>query len=189
MNDKTRCIWCQKSDLEQKYHDNEWGIPLHDEKALFEFLCLEGAQAGLSWSTILNKRENYRLALDDFDVEKIAKYTDVHIERLLADSGIVRNKLKIKAFITNAKAFIRIQEKHGSFDKYFWAFNNFKTIQNKYLTPEDIPTETPLSQHISRILKKDGFTFVGPTIIYAYMQAIGMVNDHTTNCYRHTQLS
>ncbi|UYP46059.1 hypothetical protein NEF87_002344 [Candidatus Lokiarchaeum ossiferum] len=184
---KKRC-WGTKNDLMGQYHDNEWGIPLHDEKALFELLILEGAQAGLSWSTILNKRESYRQAFDHFDYKKIAKYSQKKIEELLHNPGIIRNKLKVKAAITNAKIFTKIQEEFGSFDKYIWSYVNGTPIQNNLESFSEMPAKTELSEQISKDMKKKGFKFVGPTIIYSFMQAIGMVNDHLTYCYRHQEL-
>jgi len=185
---KQRCLWAVKHEIEQEYHDHEWGIPLHDEQKLFEFLCLEGAQAGLSWLTILQKRENYRQAFDQFEVQKVAQYNQQKVEELLKNEGIVRNKLKVNAFISNAKAFIAIQEEFGSFDAFIWRFTENKTIQNNWKAPTDIPATTPLSEKMSKVLKKKGFKFVGPTICYALMQAIGMVNDHTTDCFRYDKL-
>lgn len=185
---KKRCFWATAHPIEQEYHDKEWGVPLHDEQKLFEFLCLEGAQAGLSWLTILQKRENYRKAFDDFDVQKVAQYDQKKIEELLANAGIVRNKLKVNAFISNAKAFIEVQKEHGSFEKYIWSFVNGTPIQNRWKNHEDIPASTPLSEQISKELKKKGFKFVGPTICYAFMQAVGMVNDHTVDCFRYREV-
>lgn len=189
MPNKKRCIWCQKTSIEKEYHDNEWGTPLYDDDKLFEFICLEGAQAGLSWLTILKKRNNYRLAFDAFNATKIAQYDAVKIEQLMHNEGIIRNKLKINAFIANAKAFLEIQKEFGSFSHYLWGFLDDKqTIQNTWKTMADIPSETPLSQSLSKELKRRGFRFVGPVICYAFMQAIGMVNDHTTDCFRHVEL-
>ena len=167
-----------------RYHDEEWGVPVHDDRLLFEFLCLEGAQAGLSWQTILNKRESYRTAFDNFDAGKIAAYTDTHKKRLLANEGIVRNRLKVDAFISNAQRFLAIQKEFGSFDKFIWQF----TPQEGYRRPgevtfENMPAVTPQSQAMSKELKKRGFRFVGPTICYAFMQAVGMVNDHISSCF------
>ncbi|WP_371806749.1 DNA-3-methyladenine glycosylase I [Candidatus Lokiarchaeum ossiferum] len=184
---KKRC-WGTKDDLMGKYHDNEWGIPLHDDNKLFELLILEGAQAGLSWSTILNKRENYRQAFDHFNYKKIAKYSQSKIEELLQNSGIIRNKLKVNAAVTNAKIFMKIQEEFGSFDKYIWSYVNGTPIQNNLKSFSEMPAKTELSEQISKDMKKKGFKFVGPTIIYSFMQAIGMVNDHLTYCYRHQEL-
>ncbi len=184
-----RCDWCLGNELYFEYHDKEWGVPVHDERKLFEFLTLEGAQAGLSWLTILRKRENYRKAFDGFDPELIARYDEIKIMELMEDQGIIRNRLKIGSTIKNAKAFLTIQEKFGTFDKYIWDFVEGLPIQNKFKTLKEIPAETTLSQTISKDMKKRGFTFVGPTIIYSHMQATGMVNDHLTSCYRYGELS
>ncbi|MBC8366738.1 DNA-3-methyladenine glycosylase I [bacterium] len=181
-----RCVWAGNG-LYREYHDLEWGLPLHDEHLLFEFLILEGAQAGLSWSTILNKRENYRKAFASFDPVKVARFTDVKLEKLLLDPGIVRNRLKVHSARRNAKAFLKVQKEFGSFDAYIWAWVDGKPIQNRWKSLGEIPTETDLSRAISKDLKKRGFNFVGPTIIYAFMQAVGMVNDHTTDCFRHKE--
>lgn len=186
---KTRCTWAGNDPLMIAYHDKEWGVPVHDDRVLFEFLILEGAQAGLSWSTILNKRENYRKALDNFDYKKIARYTTKDTKRLLADAGIVRNKLKIAATIQNAKAFLDVQKEFGSFDTYIWQFVNGKPIGNKLKSMKDVQAKTPISDAMSKDLLKRGFKFVGSTICYAFMQAVGMVNDHTTDCFRHTQIA
>jgi len=178
----TRCDWCGSDELYQQYHDNEWGVPVYDDKILFEFLLLEGFQAGLSWITILKKREGFRKAFDDFDYKKIAKYDENKLQQLIIDDSIVKNKLKIRASVTNAKAFIEIQEKFGSFSKYFWQFTDNKIIDNNPKKIQDIPPRTELSDKISYDLKKRGFKFVGSTIMYAYMQAVGMINDHIKNC-------
>ena len=183
-----RCEWVKDNSLEQEYHDHEWGVPVYDDRVLFEFLILEGAQAGLSWSTILNKREGYREAFDNFDVKKIVRYSDKRIAKLLDNAKIVRNKLKINATITNAKCFIEVQKEHGSFSEYIWGFVDNKTIQNKWKSLKEIPSSTELSNSISKDLKKKGFKFIGLTIIYAYMQAIGMVNDHVTSCFRYKEI-
>jgi DNA-3-methyladenine glycosylase I len=183
-----RCAWCGSTPIYQAYHDTEWGVPLHDERALFEFLILEGAQAGLSWSTILNKREGYRRAFDDFDAERIARYDQTDVARLLADPGIVRNRLKVAAAIVNAQATLAIREKFGGLDAYFWRFVDGQPIQNTWTELSQIPSSSPLSDTISRDLKQRGFKFVGSTIIYAHMQATGMVNDHLVDCFRHRQL-
>lgn len=183
MTDKVRCSWAEGNQLEKDYHDTEWGIPVHDDKVLFEFLILEGAQAGLSWSTILNKREGYRKALDNFDYKKIAKYDDKKIAELLDDSGIVRNKLKINSTISNALAFLEVQKEFGSFDAYIWQFVGGKPLVHKRKTVADVPVSTPESDAMSKDLKKRGFKFIGTTICYAYMQAMGMVNDHTIDCF------
>jgi DNA-3-methyladenine glycosylase I len=180
-----RCSW-PKSELDIAYHDHEWGVPVHDDTLLFEFLILEGAQAGLSWSTILNKRENYRKAFDHFDAKKIAGYDARKIKSLLADAGIVRNRLKIAAAVENAKAFLAVQKEFGSFDTYLWRFVNGQTIQRKSDRPA--PAQTRESEAMSKDLLKRGFRFVGPTICYAMMQAVGMVNDHARDCFRYKQL-
>ena len=174
--------------LEMAYHDAEWGVPLHDDRALFEFLILEGAQAGLSWDTILRKREKYREAFDQFDPQKIASYNDAKLKELLADSGIVRNRLKIAAAVQNAQAFLEVQREFGSFDRYVWRFVEGKPIQNAWIRMENIPSHSPESEAMSRDLKKRGFSFVGTTICYAFMQAVGMVNDHLVSCFRYRQL-
>lgn len=182
--EKIRCSWCLKDDLYKKYHDEEWGIPDHDDRQLFEMLCLEGAQAGLSWHTILNKRENYRKAFSNFDAKKIAKYTNVKVEALLQDAGIVRNRLKVNAFISNAKAFLEVQKEFGSFDVYIWQFVEGKQIKNNPKTLKDIPAKTKESDAMSKDLLKRGFKFVGSTICYAFMQATGMVDDHVQGCWK-----
>lgn len=179
-----RCMWAQGPEMIQ-YHDKEWGIPVHDDKKLFEMLILEGAQAGLSWSTILKRRKTYRKAFDDFDLKIVSKYTQKDITRLLSDEGIIRNRLKIKSTINNAQKFLEIQKEFGHFDKYLWSFVEGKPIKNNFAKHSDIPTSTVLSDQISKDLKKRGFSFVGTTIIYAYLQAVGIVNDHTKNCFRH----
>jgi len=179
-----RCPW-PKTDLDIAYHDTEWGVPLHDDRALFELLILEGAQAGLSWSTILNKRENYRRAFDGFDAAKIARYDARKVASLLADAGIVRNRLKIAATIGNACAFLAVQREFGSFDRYLWAFVNCRPIVNRRRAPRQVPARTPESDALSRDLLARGFKFVGSTICYAYMQAAGLVNDHLITCPRH----
>ena len=185
---KTRCPWCLGSDIYIAYHDEEWGAPLHDERMLFELLILEGAQAGLSWSTILNKRDNYRKAFDDFDARRIARYTDKKSASLLADAGIVRNRLKIAAAIQNAKALLAVQKEFGSFDGYIWRFVGGEPKQHRRRSMNDVPARTPESDAMSKDLQARGFKFVGSTICYAYMQATGMVNDHLVNCFRHPQL-
>jgi DNA-3-methyladenine glycosylase I len=180
-----RCPWATKP-LDIAYHDSEWGVPLHDDRALFELLTLEGAQAGLSWSTILAKRENYRRAFDEFDVEKVSRYNARKVAALLADSGIVRNRLKIAATIANAKAFLAVQKEFGSFDRYLWSFvPNGRPIVNRFRSREEVPARTPESDALSKDLLKRGFKFVGSTICYAFMQASGMVNDHLVTCPRH----
>jgi len=172
-----------------KYHDREWGVPVHDDRKLFELLILEGAQAGLSWNTILDRRQNYRRAFDDFDTRKIAKYSKKDINRLFRDEGIIRNRLKIAATIENAKRFIEVQKEFGSFDKYIWQFVGGKPINNKFKKISELPARTEESEAMSRDLKKRGFRFVGPTICYAFMQAVGMVNDHTTDCFRYREIN
>lgn len=183
-----RCTW-PGNELAIRYHDEEWGVPLHDENKLFEFLILEGAQAGLSWDTILRKRENYRKAFDKFDVNKVARYTEKKIERLMEDEGIIRNRLKIASAISNAKAFLKVQKEFGSFDAYLWSFVNYRPIVNKWKEPGQIPATSPVSDAISADLKKRGFNFVGTTIIYALMQATGIVNDHLVGCFRYKELA
>lgn len=185
---KTRCKWAGNDPLYCEYHDNEWGVPLHDDQTLFEFLILEGAQAGLSWITILRKRENYRKAFDNFDPKIIINYTDEKVAELLQNEGIIRNRLKINAAITNAKAFLNVQKEFGSFDKYIWSFTKGTTIVNKWKNLSEVPTSTPEAEAMSKDLKKRGFKFVGPTICYAFMQATGMVNDHTTDCFRYGEV-
>lgn len=177
-----RCPWCGDDPLYVAYHDEEWGVPCHDDRKLFEFLILEGAQAGLSWLTILRKRENYRRAFADFDAQTVAGYGAKDVARLLADPGIVRNRLKIGAAIDNARAFLEVQKEFGSFDAYSWAFVGGKPIINRWQSLSEIPAETDISRAMSRDLKQRGFRFVGPTIIYAHMQAVGMVNDHLISC-------
>jgi DNA-3-methyladenine glycosylase I len=188
METKTRCGWCLSSDLYKEYHDNEWGTPVYDDATLFEFLILETFQAGLSWITILSKRENFRKAFDQFNYKKIAQYNDDKILDLLQDTGIIRNKLKVYSAVTNAQAFIKIQEEFGSFSKYIWNFTGGKPIINNPKTLKEVPSTTPLSDVISKDLKKRGFKFVGSTVIYANMQATGMVNDHLENCWKTTHL-
>jgi DNA-3-methyladenine glycosylase I len=181
-----RCRWAEGVNHEYiRYHDEEWGVPAHDDQTQFEFLTLEGAQAGLSWSTILNKRDGYRKAFADFDPEKVARFTKKRVEKLLLDPSIVRNRLKVESTVTNAKAFLVVQEEFGSFSKYIWGFVDGKPIQNKFKKDGDVPATSPESDALSKDLKKRGFRFVGSTIIYAHMQATGMVNDHVTGCFRH----
>jgi DNA-3-methyladenine glycosylase I len=185
---KQRCAWTGEDALYRQYHDTEWGVPLHDDRALFEFLILEGAQAGLSWITILRKRENYRAAFDGFDAARIAAYGANKIESLLQDAGIVRNRLKVAAAVINAQKFLDVQDEFGSFDSFIWRFVDGKPKQNRWHSPAEIPASTPESDAMSRELKRRGFKFVGSTICYAHMQATGMVNDHTTDCFRHKEL-
>lgn len=179
-----RCKWAESEGM-LEYHDREWGVPVHDDKKLFEFLTLEGAQAGLSWSTILKKREGYRKLFKNFDFVKISKMNQKDVERLMKDASIVRNRLKIESTISNAKAFIEIRKEFGSFDKYLWGFVEGKTVDNKFKSLKELPASTNLSDEISKDLKKRGFRFVGSTIIYAFMQAVGMVNDHEIGCFRY----
>ena len=183
-----RCEWANGGELEQSYHDNEWGVAIHDDRGLFEFLILEGAQAGLSWSTILKKREGYRKAFHNFDARKISKYTQKDLSRLLANPEIIRNRLKITATIINARAFLQAQEQFGSFDHYIWQFVHGKPIRNSWKKMTDIPASTPESDAMSKDLQKRGFKFVGATICYAFMQAVGMVNDHVVGCFRYGEL-
>ena len=185
MTEPTRCAWAGSDPLYQQYHDTEWGIPLHDDRRLFEMLLLEGAQAGLAWITILRKREGYRAALDGFDPTAVSRYDRRRITRLLANSAIVRNRLKIESTVTNAQAFLRIQEDYGSFDEYIWRFVDGRPRRNHWKTMEAIPADTDESRAMSKALKKRGFRFVGPTICYAFMQATGMVNDHLVGCFRY----
>jgi len=183
-----RCPWPGDNELMQRYHDTEWGVPLHDDTKLFEFIVLDGAQAGLSWQTILNKREGYRRAFDNFDVQKIARYTEKDVVRLLGDEGIIRNRLKINGAITNARKFLEVQEQYGSFDRYIWKFVDGKPIVNRFKQLSDLPATSIESDAMSKELKKLGFKFVGSTICYAFMQAAGMVNDHLVDCFRHREV-
>lgn len=189
---KKRCAWLDNhskaSELGIKYHDEEWGVPVHDDRTLFEFLILEGAQAGLSWTTILKKRDNYRKAYDNFEPKKVVKYGDSKQKELLQNEGIVRNRLKVAASITNSKLFVEVQNEFGSFDKYIWGFVDGKTLQNSWKLLNKIPATTKESDAMSKDLKKRGFKFVGSTICYAFMQATGMVNDHTVDCFRYKEL-
>ncbi len=189
MSAPVRCAWCSPDPLYRAYHDEEWGVPLHDERALFELLTLEGAQAGLSWFTILKKRANYRRAFHDFDAERIARYTETDVARLMADAGIVRNRLKIESTITNARATLALRDAGGGLDAYFWKFVDGRPIVNAPQNLSQVPASTPLSDAISKDLKKRGFKFVGSTIVYAHMQAMGLVNDHTTDCFRYADLT
>ncbi|MHA2269531.1 MAG: DNA-3-methyladenine glycosylase I [Promethearchaeota archaeon] len=184
-----RCSWANYNDAMKEYHDKEWCTPVHDDKILFEFLVLEGAQAGLSWNTILQKRENFRKAYDNFDYTKIAKYNEHKIEELLDNPGIIRNKLKIASVIANSVALLKVQEEFDSFDKYIWKFVNNSPLNNEFKTLDELPSKTQISELISKDLKKRGFKFVGPTIIYSFMQAVGMTNDHTTDCFRYKELT
>ena len=180
---KTRC-WGDKDSLARAYHDEEWGVPVHDDQVLYEFILLEGVQAGLSWSTVLKRRENYRRAFDGFDPVKIAGYTPARIDELVQDASIIRNRRKIMSHVKNARAFLKVQEEHGSFDEYLWAYVDHRPIMNEFTNWKEMTAETDLSKRISKDLKKRGFSFVGPTIMYAYMQSVGMVNDHLTSCFR-----
>jgi DNA-3-methyladenine glycosylase I len=183
--EKVRCGWCLGSEEYKAYHDTEWGIPVHDDTKLFEFLTLEGAQAGLSWSTILKKREGYRKAFANFDPKNVSKFTDAQIEKILLRPDIVRNRLKVTSTVTNAKLFLEVQKEFGSFDRYIWSFVDGKPIQNKRQSLKEIPASTPISDAMSKDLKKRGFKFVGTTIMYAFMQACGLVNDHVADCWRY----
>jgi len=187
LKEKNRCGWCLKFDQYVQYHDEEWGVPVHDDRVHFEFLILEGAQAGLSWSTILKKRDGYRKAFADFDPVKVARFTDAKLEKILLDPGIVRNRLKVYAAVNNAKRFLEVQKEFGSFDKYIWSFVGGKPIVNKRKTLGDIPAVTAESDALSADLIKRGFKFVGSTVIYAHMQACGLVNDHLTGCWRYKE--
>lgn len=188
MDKRIRCWWCGDDSLYQHYHDYEWGKPLHDDQRLFELLCLEGAQAGLSWITILKKRDNYRNAFDQFDAAKMARYSDKKIATLLHNSGIVRNRLKVNGFIQNARAYLRMRDSGITLNQYLWEYVAGMPVQNQWQSHAQVPAVTPLSEQLSKDMKKRGFTFVGATICYAYMQAIGMVNDHTIDCYRYREL-
>lgn len=189
MCEKTRCSWAGELPVYINYHDNEWGRPVHDERKLFEMLILEGMQAGLNWITVLKKRNAFREAFDGFDPDKVALYDDAKIQELLENKGIIRNRLKINAAVTNAKAFLSIQEQYGSFESFIWAYVNDTPIKNHWGTMEEIPATTPLSDQISKDLKKMGFKFVGSTIVYAFMQATGMVNDHVKNCFLNQEVN
>ncbi len=187
-NEKQRCWWCGDDELYQQYHDEEWGVPQHDERLLFEFLCLEGAQAGLSWITILRKRENYRALFDNFDAEKIVAYDERKIAELLTNPGIIRNKLKVNGFVKNARAYLNMKEQGINFHDYLWDYVDGEPLQNNPHEMGDVPANTAISDAMSKDLKKRGFTFVGSTICYAFMQAAGLVNDHLPHCYRHREL-
>ena len=182
---RIRCPWAADGELMQAYHDSEWGVPLHDDRLLFEFLCLEGAQAGLSWRTVLHKREHYRRAFHDFDIACVAAMKERELEKLLLDPGLIRNRLKITATRDNARAALAVMDEHGSLDAYLWSFVDGKPVRNTWRTRSDVPASTPASDHMSKSLKKRGFRFVGTTICYAFMQATGMVNDHLVECFRH----
>lgn len=184
-----RCGWCKGNALYEKYHDEEWGVPVYDDNTLFEFILLESFQAGLSWLTILKKREGFRRSFDHFDYQKIANYQEADIQKLIQNPEIVRNKLKIRAAVSNAQAFIKLQKEYGSFSEYFWSFTKGKPIINRHKTLSEVPATTELSDRISKSLKKHGFKFMGSTVVYAHMQAVGMVNDHVLDCFRHRELS
>ena len=189
MKDAKRCPWCLKSEVYMRYHDDEWGVPVHDDRIHFEFLVLEGAQAGLSWSTVLNKREGYRKKFADFDPEKVARFTPARIEKILKDPSIIRNRLKVLSTVNNAKRFLEVQKKFGTFDAYIWSFVKGKPIVNKRRTLKDLPAMTRESDALSKDLIKRGFKFVGSTVIYAHMQACGLVNDHLLDCHRYRETS
>ncbi|MDR1376632.1 MAG: DNA-3-methyladenine glycosylase I [Synergistaceae bacterium] len=189
MRSKQRCPWCGTDELYVRYHDDEWGVPVRDDRKLFEFLVLEGAQAGLSWITILRRRENYRAAFADFDIQKVAGFGENDVARLVNDAGIIRNKAKIKSAIENARVFLKVAEKYGSFDAYLWGFVDGKPIVNQWQDLSQIPAVVPLAEKISKDMKKRGFSFFGPTVCYAHMQATGMVNDHLTSCFRYAELA
>ena len=184
-----RCEWGNFNKLMQEYHDKEWGVPIHNDRKLFEFLILEGVQAGLNWNTILQKRKRYRYVFDDFNYEKISQYNQQKLDELMNDEGIIRNKLKINATVTNARAFLKIQKEYGTFNNYIWKFVNFKPLIHKFKNLSEIPSQTKESEAMSKELKKKGFKFVGPTICYAFMQAVGMVNDHIIDCYRYNEIN
>ncbi|MBT3463638.1 DNA-3-methyladenine glycosylase I [archaeon] len=189
MKEKRRCEWVNpKNELYIKYHDEEWGVPVHDDRKLFEMLILEGAQAGLSWETVLNKRENYKQAFDNFDANKIIKYDENKFNELMNNAGIIRNKLKIRATILNAQKFLEVQKEFGTFDKYIWSFVNHKPIENSFEKLSDLPAKTEISDLMSKDLKKRGFKFIGSTICYAFMQGVGMVNDHVKECFRYKEV-
>ena len=185
---KTRCAWAGDDPVYHRYHDKEWGVPLHNDKKLFEFLILEGMQAGLSWITILKKRDAFRKAFDNFDCNKVAKYNKAKTDQLMQDAGIIRNRLKIDGAVKNAQAYLRVREEFGTFNRYLWGYVDFTPIQNSRKSLQEVPAKTDLAEKLSKDLKKRGFTFVGPTIVYAMMQATGMVNDHTTDCFRHAEV-
>ena len=189
MQNKHKCTWCLGDPLYEAYHDHEWGVPVIDDQTLFEFLTLETFQAGLSWITVLQKRAHFRTAFDAFDYQKIARYSVNKIESLLENPEIIRNRLKILATISNANAFIKLQKEYGSFGRYIWSFVDFETIQNRFSSYDQIPAFSPLAQTISKALKKEGFKFIGPTVVYAHMQATGMVNDHEVLCFRHQEVA
>ena len=189
MASRIRCHWAADGELMQAYHDTEWGVPLHDDRALFEFLCLEGAQAGLSWRTVLHKRDNYRHAFHDFEIARVAAMKDRELEKLLLDPGLIRNRLKVTATRDNAKIALEVIDEHGSLDAYLWSFVDGKRVLNRWRSKGEVPASTPVSDRMSKALKKRGFRFVGTTICYAFMQATGMVNDHLVECFRHKACS
>lgn len=189
MAEKKRCKWCESNELDRIYHDKEWGVPVYDDQKLFEMLILEGAQAGVSWHVVLQKREHYKKVFADFDIDKLAKFTDKKLEKALTDPGLIRNRLKIFSVRSNAIACRAVQEEYGSFAKYIWSFVDGKPIQNKRKNMSQVPAKTAISSKMSRDLKKRGFKFIGETICYAYMQGVGMVNDHTTDCFRHKEVT
>jgi len=186
---RPRCWWAGSEPIYIDYHDSEWGVPQRDERTLFEFLILEGAQAGLSWITVLKKRENYRKAMDGFDFEKVARYQKRKLDSLLRDGGIIRNRLKVNSTVQNARALIQLREERGSFSSYLWDFVDGEPVVNRWSQPAEVPAKTPLAEALSKDLRRRGFNFVGPTICYAFMQAVGMVNDHLTDCFRHAECS
>ena len=186
---KTRCAWAEgKEDFYVRYHDEEWGVPVHDDRKHFEFLVLEAAQAGLSWATVLKRRAGYRKAFSDWDVKRVARYTPEKIEKLLQDPGIIRNRLKVEAAVSNAREFLKVQEEFDTFDQYFWQFVDGQPVLNHWTSMQDVPSKTELSDAVSKDLKKRGFRFVGSTVIYAHLQATGLVNDHTVDCFRHKEV-
>lgn len=187
MTERIKCPWCLGNELYEEYHDKEWGVPVHEDRVHFEFLILEGAQAGLNWLTILKKRENYRVAYEEFDPKKVAKFDENKIEELLNNPGIVRNKLKVRSSVNNAKLFLQIQEEFGSFDKYIWKFTNYKPVVNIIKDISELPATSELSDRVSKDLKSRGFKFVGSTIIYAHLQATGIINDHLVDCFRYEE--
>lgn len=189
MPGKNRCEWCMGTEIYKEYHDHEWGVPVHDDKVHFEFLVLESAQAGLSWLTILKRRENYRRLYDNFDVRKVARYDWQRIEMMMQDAGIIRNRKKIESSISNAQHFLEIVNEFGSFDEYIWGFTNGKVIVNKWKSLSEIPANTPLSDQITKDLKKRGFKFLGTTIMYAHLQSIGIINDHLVDCFRYSEVA
>jgi len=188
VNDKPRCAWCLGDPLYLAYHDQEWGVPLHDDRGLFEFLVLETFQAGLSWLTILKKRDNFRRAFAGFDPQRVARFDERDRRRLLADAGIVRNRLKVDAAIANARVFLEVQAAHGSFDRWIWSFTDGRPIVNRWRELREMPAQTPLAATISREMRRLGFRFAGPVVVYSHMQATGMVNDHLVSCYRHAEI-